>query len=192
MAFIIDTRRMVVVYRHPHKEVLRSLVNIEFVHTSTAIVDEYDISSFGYFPIEALRKLFMGLTGGTDPHSYDHSYVSGQVARLVQTCKEVVVNEFDLRVQSMQILFHDKESYLYAPGQHRAKELEEPYVHPPLLGNWQAAQAIPLTPANNPAKTPLTPAKPAPVVAPPWQPATPAKVLSTPANNPGHIPPPWA
>jgi hypothetical protein len=45
MAFIIDTRRMEIVYRHPHCEVLRSLINIEFVHTSTAIGNEEDEAS---------------------------------------------------------------------------------------------------------------------------------------------------
>lgn len=179
MAFIIDTRRMEIVYRHPHREVLRSLINIEFVHTSTAIGDEEDEASIAHFSVDALRKMFKGLTAGIDPHSYDHRYLAGQVLRLVRTAKIVEVNEFDLRVQSMQILFHDKSPYRYAPGQHRAKELEEPYQHPALVGNWQAAQALPLTSAQKPAIVPaMAPA--APVVAPPWQ------------ATPGKIPPPWA
>lgn len=179
MYILIDTERMAIVYRCEKVETIRALANIELSHANSRILEE--TYKKGYpANVEQLQNLFKNLTGGTNPHSFDHNYLIDQIIRLCLSAEPSKVDAFEATVQSMQIKNTDRDYYKYAKGASRATILKEPFVPPPLVGNWKAAQGLPL---------PSTaPAQPAPAQAPrqpqPWAVA--------PAATPPKYAPPWA
>jgi hypothetical protein len=179
MYILVDKKRMVVVYRCEKVETVRALANIEFAHASTFILEEASLSAYNCLSTFDLQSLFKGLTGGTDPHSHNAEHLIGQVARLCQTAPASNVDGFEVTVQSLQLKPQDTDFYRYAKGQSRAQHLEAPYNPPPLLGDWKAAQGLPLPTGQT---APPTPAKPV-QHAQPWAVA--------PSTTPPKYAPPW-
>lgn len=180
MYILVDRKRMEVIYRCEKVETLRALSNIEFAHTNVAVLDEASHSAFRTFGVESLQKLFQGLTNGTDPHSHNAEYLVGQVMRLCQSADASDVVDFEVIVQSLQVKQTDKNDYRYRKGEPRPERLTEAYLPPALVGNWKAAQGLPMPTVQTSA--------PAPVQAPrqpqPWAVA--------PATSPPKYAPPWA
>lgn len=160
MYILIEVPRMAVLYRCEKVETVRALANIEFVHANTMIFEETNREAYCRFSIENLQNLFKSLTGGTDPHSHNIPYLIGQIIRLCQTIPQSAVDGFEATVQSGQIKLCDKECYRYQKGVSYALKLTAPYKHPALLGNWNAAQGLPLPTRQT--------APPAPAIAQPW------------------------
>lgn len=176
MYVLVDKTEKAIVYRHEKVETLRALANIELSHRKVAILDEDNKQAFLGFEVYFLQELFKALTNGVNPHSHNAEYLAGQVMRLCKTAPVASVDAFEASVQAMQIKFHDKDFYRYAKGSSYAQHLEDPFNPPPILGNWQAAQALPLPSPQS--------APPAPVIAQPWAPA--------PNATPPKYAPPWA
>jgi hypothetical protein len=174
---LIDKVQKAVVYRHEKPEVLRALVHIELAHHATSIFEETNISAWEVFAVHNLQELFKSLTGGTNPHSADPKYLIGQLIRLCQTTPVANVDGFGVTVQALGIKAKDKDYYRYIKGESKPRSLEDPYNPPPLLGNWKAAQGLPLAPSTNAPQTPIqattvadsyTTAQTPPKYAPPW------------------------
>lgn len=179
MYILVDRQRMAVIYRCEKVETLRALANIEFAHTGVAILDETSTSAFRTFGVDSLQKLFEGLTNGTNPHSHNADYLVGQIMRLCQSAPPTAVDDFNVALQSLQIKQTDKNDYRYRKGEPRPERLTEAYLPPALVGNWKAAQGLPLptvqTSAPAPAQAPrqpqpwaVAPAATPPKYAPPW------------------------
>lgn len=182
MYILLDIRRMAILYRCEKVETLRALANIELSYTPVAVLEEAHVAAYSHYTIENLQELFRNLTGGTNPHSHNGAYLVGQIIRLCQTAQPCNVDNFEVTVQSLQIKPRDKDFYRYAKGQSKPKFLEEPYEPPPLLGNWQAAQGLPLPSAQTAPATPVQAPRnpqpwavqpvaadaPPPKYAPPW------------------------
>lgn len=181
MFILIDKFRMAVVYRHPKVEVLRALANIELAHVGIRIMEESDPAGFADFTVHQLQDLFKNLVGGVDPHSHNASYIIGQIIRLCQTVPPIIIDGFKATVQSLQIKANSKAFYKYAGDKPLVVELDEPYNPPALVGNWNAAQGLPLPSAPMHAPTPTQ----APATARPW-------VTPAPPTAPLKYAPPWA
>jgi hypothetical protein len=179
MYIAISKVQKAVVYRCEKVETVRALVNIELAHTNVAIFEETHFRAWSAFEISYLQELHENLTNGANPHSRDEEYLIGQLVRLCQTVTPSKVDAFEASVQAMQLKFHDKGNYRYAAGASYAKPVEEPYWPVPLVGNWQAAQALPLTRATTQAPAPAQPQ----AIAQPW-----ANVQTAPPK----YAPPWA
>ncbi len=176
MFILIDKVQKAVVYRHEKAEVLRALVHIELAHHTTSIFEETNIAAWHMFEVHNLKELFKSLTGGTNPHSADTNYLIGQLIRLCQTAPIANVDGFAVTVQALQLKHNDKGYYRYGKGLSKPMVLEDPFNPLPLLGNWKAAQELPLTTGKINA--------PAPVQAAPW--------AVQPATVPPKYAPPWA
>lgn len=179
MYICYDVKREEILYRCEKVETVRALVNIELSNVAVSIWEETNVASYNVFDIHHLQSMFKGLTGGTNPHSFNREYLIGQIVRLCQTAPETDVNAFEATVQSMQIPPRDLSFYQYVKGTNRAKQTTEPYAPPALRGNWQAAQALPLPGSQ----TALGDGIQAPPVAPP---------LPTVQTPPPKYAPPWA
>jgi hypothetical protein len=179
MYVLINAERMEVLYRCEKVETLRALANIELSHIYVSIFEESDPASYSLFSTHGLQQLFKSLTGGTDPHSHNVEYLTGQVIRLCQSSAPSDVDGFEAIVQSLQIKAGDQRPYLYRKGRQTAEPLGIPYNPPPIVGNWQAAQALPIPSASTAPHAP-----PAPAQAQPW--------AIAPAVTPPKYAPPWA
>ena len=176
MYILVDVKRMLIVHRCEKVETVRALANIEFVHSSTGIFEETNKAAYSRFSVGNLQELFKGLLAGVEPFSNDPVYITNQIIRLCQSALPSKVDAFEATVQSLQLGVKDTGFYRYQLGASKPRRLTEPYEHPPLLGNWEAAQALPLTAAPNAAPVP-TQAAPQAIVAPVAAPK---------------YPPPWA
>lgn len=154
MYILVDVKRMLIVYRCEKVETVRALANIEFAHTSTGIFEETNKAAYSRFSVGNLQELFKGLLGGVEPYSSDPVYITNQIIRLCQSATPSKIDAFEATVQSLQLAVKDNGSYKYQLGASKPKRLAEPYEHSPLLGNWEVAQALPLTPAPNAAPAP--------------------------------------
>lgn len=173
-----DVKRGELLYRCEKVETVRALINIELSHTASSIWEETNLSFYNVFDISHLQSMFKGITGGTEPHSFNREYLVGQIIRLCQSAEPTNVDAFEATVQSLQIVPTDRTFYQYVKGSNKARVIAEPCDPPALLGNWQVAQGLPLP--NNPmahASCPQSPAiaqtwatvqTVAPKYAPPW------------------------
>ena len=180
MYILVDKIQKAVVYRHDKLEVLRALANIELSWSKVSIFEETNQEAWKMFEVHNLQELFKSLTGGTNPHSHNIEYLIGQLVRLCQTASTANVEMFELTVQSLQIKIGDKDYYRYVKGKQRATHLEDPYRPPALLGDWKAAQGLPLATPQTPQHAPAQ----APQHAQPWAVA--------PSTTPPKYAPPWA
>lgn len=180
MYVLVDKVQKAVVYSAEKVETLRALANIELSWSKVSILDETNLEAWKMFEVHNLQELFKSLTAGIDPHSHNLDFLAGQVSRLCQTVAPSNVDAFEATVQSLQIKPQDKDFYRYIKGQSRAKMVEDPYRPPALLGDWKAAQGLPLTTVQT--------AQPAPVQA--AQHAQPWAVA--PSTTPPKYAPPWA
>ena len=170
MYILIDSRAMQVLYRSQKPETLRCLANIEVAHLATYIFDETNHAAYMGYDATDLQNLFKSLTNGTNPYSHNKEYLVGQIARLCQTLEPTFVDGFEATIQSSQIKPTDLSYYRYAYKQHSPAKVTEPYNPPALVGNWAAAQALPLPGTQ---QSPPAPAQPATMA--PMQPTTPPK-----------------
>jgi hypothetical protein len=180
MYIAVSKVQKAVVYRCEKVETVRALVNIELSHTRVSIFEETHHASWELFEVHNLQELYKSLTRGADPHSHNVDYLIGQLTRLCQTVKPNKVDAFEASVQSMQIKFHDKDYYRYTIGKSSATPVNDPYWPAPLVGDWHAAQALPLA---RPAIQAPAPAQPL-AIAQPWAVA--------PSATPPKYAPPWA
>lgn len=174
MWILIDTTNMAVLYRHESIRVLSALAHIELPNVDVSFIEETHRSAYDKFTPKELQDLFRSLTNDTDPHSANHPYLVGQIMRLCQTAPQVDVSVFELLTQAMQIKDSDTKTYKYIKGSGQPK-LDASWAPAPLLGNWAAAQGLPLpntaTVAPAPAQPPswtIAPAPTPPKYAPPW------------------------
>lgn len=180
MYVLVDKIQKAVVYRAEKPETLRALANIELSWSKISILEETNLEAWKTFEVHNLQEFFKSLTNGIDPHSHNIEFLAGQLSRLCQTAPVANVDAFEAIVQSMQIKAGDKDFYRYVKGQNRAKHLEDPYRPPALLGNWKAAQGLPLATPQTPQHAPAQ----APQHAQPWAVA--------PSTTPPKYAPPWA
>lgn len=182
MYILIDRAALTVLYRCEKIETIRSLTHIELPYYCVSIQEECCLGAFHMYSSQNLRDIFKNLTGGTDPHSHNKEYLAGQISRLCQTITPTDVEPFEVMVQSMQIKNRDKKCYRYVKGSSQPLEVDEQYDPPPLVGDWNAAQALP-APVRIYNGTSARPTAPAPV-AKPWG------VQQT--TEPPKYAPPWA
>lgn len=180
MYVLVNRTDKAIVYRCEKVETLRALANIELSWAKVSILEETNAEAWKDFQVHNLQELFKGLTGGTDPHSHNTDFLVGQIMRLCQTAPVANVDGFEVTVQSLQLKANDKDYYRYAKGQNRANHLEDPYRPRALLGNWKAAQDLPLPTGQTHAPAPVQ----APQHAQPWAVA--------PSTTPPKYAPPWA
>lgn len=180
MYVLVNRTDKAIVYRCEKAETLRALANIELSWAKVSILEETNIEAWRHFETHNLQELFKSLTGGTDPHSHNATYLIGQIIRLCQTAPVANVDGFEVTVQSLQLKAQDKDFYRYRKGKSSAEHLEDPYRPPALLGNWVAAQGLPVPSA---VTAPQAPAM-APQQAKSWEVA--------PTSTPPKYAPPWA
>jgi hypothetical protein len=179
MYVLVNKTDKAIVYRCEKLETLRALANIELSWAKVSILEETSISAWNCFETHNLQELFKSLTGGTDPHSHNAPYLIGQIIRLCQTAPVANVDGFEVTVQSLQLKAHDKDFYRYRKGKSCAEHLEDPYRPPALLGDWKAAQNLPVPSAATAQQAPAT----APQQAKSWELA--------PSTTPPKYAPPW-
>lgn len=180
MYVLLHKDTMAILYRCEQIETLRALANIEFVDSRLALFEETNRRAYDYLHHSQIDQLFSSLAGSSEPANYPQAKKVDMIMRLCQTLPPSAVEGFEAVVQSLRIKPTDKSCYQYVAGECRPRKLKEPPERVALVGNWEAAQALPSP------RTIQSPPQPA------QMPANPVPWAIAPTATPPKYAPPWA
>lgn len=115
MYVVIDLDHLVFVAKHPSRDWLNLLSNIEHALISTRLV-EIDVQCFGTLSDLELRMLYKNTTGEDHVNAYRHSLIAACIQLAFQLPLTPNLDGFELSLQSRAIMWEDKRAYRYAPG----------------------------------------------------------------------------
>lgn len=146
MYLLIDRERMVVVCRHPNRNILAHLENIQFAHMHSLLFEDSDEDGIGCLETVEMLRLYTALTGTVFP-GFNREAMTAKLFALISRIAPVDVNPILVIAQSNAIPFQDKGYYRYNPLSHLPTPVAEPFVPPALLPGEKTITA-PVAPAR--------------------------------------------